>query len=89
MPFWRRSGPRSRRAPATGRAKGADEAELIALTVPEARRLLALTFGLSAAEVRYHLRWSRWRRRHQAGARRGHYQRRSSTAASAPLSGII
>ena len=56
---------------------------MIALSVPEARRLLALTFGMSAAEVRYHLGWSRWRRRHQAGAKRSHYRRRAQPILSA------
>lgn len=49
----------------------------IPLTVPEIRRLLAtllLTCHRSFTDV---LRWSDWRRRHQATARRCHYQRRS------------
>ncbi|MEU7855542.1 IS701 family transposase [Nonomuraea sp. NPDC049141] len=49
----------------------------IPLTLPETRRLLAaliLTRHHSTTNV---LRWSDWRRRHQATARRCHYQRRS------------
>ncbi|MFG6202054.1 hypothetical protein [Nonomuraea sp. JJY05] len=49
----------------------------IPLTLPEIRWLLAalvLTRPHSATHV---LRWSDWRRRHQATARRCHYQRRS------------
>ncbi|WP_326645176.1 IS701 family transposase [Nonomuraea fuscirosea] len=49
----------------------------IPLTLPEIRRLLAtllLTRHRSTTDV---LRWSDWRRRHQAIARRCHYQRRS------------
>ncbi|MGI5285675.1 IS701 family transposase [Nonomuraea polychroma] len=49
----------------------------IPLTLPEIRRLLtalALTRHRSITDI---LRWSDWRRRHQATARRCHYQRRS------------
>jgi hypothetical protein len=52
------------------------EETLLPLTVPEVRRLL---WGLVWAELRDQrqvLAWSTWRRRHQARARRGHYQRR-------------
>jgi hypothetical protein len=48
---------------------------LVALSVPEIRRLL----GHLVAPVRDPaglLAWSVWRRRHQARARRAHYQRR-------------
>lgn len=48
----------------------------IPLTLPEIRRLLAaltLTQHRSITDV---LRWSHWRRRHQAMARHCHYQRR-------------
>jgi SRSO17 transposase len=51
--------------------------ELIELTVQELRRLLwHLGWGFpppTGLQVRY---WSRWRRRHQARARRSHYRRR-------------
>ncbi|GAA2269596.1 hypothetical protein GCM10010149_08290 [Nonomuraea roseoviolacea subsp. roseoviolacea] len=49
----------------------------IPLTLPEIRRLvtaLVLTTHRSITDI---LRWSVWRRRHQASARRCHYQRRS------------
>lgn len=50
---------------------------LVALTVAEVRRLLA---GLvwqpqRPAAAAFTLGWSTWRRRHQATARRTHYQR--------------
>lgn len=54
-----------------------DEHEHLPLTMPEIRRLLA-----ALALTRHHrteeiLHWSHWRRRHQATARRCHYQHRS------------
>lgn len=52
--------------------------EPISLTVPEIRHLLTAVFGplpLIAARL---LRWSDWRRHHQATARRSHYRRRST-----------
>ena len=54
--------------------------DLIPLTVPEVRRLLCrlLCRLVWATEPLPDpvLRWSRWRRRHQARARRSHYRRR-------------
>jgi len=50
--------------------------ELLPLTVPEVRRLLwNLVWGKlpTADEV---LNWSKWRRTHQARAKRSHYKRR-------------
>jgi hypothetical protein len=48
--------------------------ELAPLTVNEIRRLHAhLNQPHHRSEHRIH--WSHWRRRHQARARRGHYQR--------------
>lgn len=52
-------------------------AQHIALTVPEIRRLLAVLLLTRTRPIEEILRWSRWRRRHQAIARRCHYQRRS------------
>ena len=58
-------------------------AELVPLTVPEIRRLLA-ALGLrvtrpartgQAKMAEHVLAWSHWRRRHQAIARRCHYAR--------------
>jgi len=51
------------------------ESELIALTAGEIRRMLAcLTQPQHHGDHYQH--WSRWRRRHQARARKSHYQRR-------------
>jgi hypothetical protein len=47
------------------------------LTVPEVRRLLLLLAQPEDAEREHHLRWSVWRRRHQAVAGRGHRARRA------------
>jgi hypothetical protein len=46
------------------------------LTVPEVRRLLVALVWTTPVEPGLVLAWSRWRRRHQARARRAHYQRR-------------
>ncbi len=66
------------RAAAATAEKGGDSG-LIALTVPEVRRLL---HAVAAGPTRRagHLRWSRWRRGHQATARRCHTARRSPAA---------
>ncbi len=50
--------------------------ELIPLTVPEVRRLVYRLVVRILAPPEAVLRWSRWRRRHQARAQRSHYQRR-------------
>ncbi len=50
-------------------------AELIALTAGEIRRLLA-TWTQPRHPDEHYQRWSRWRRRHQARARKSHYRRR-------------
>jgi SRSO17 transposase len=53
---------------------------LIPLTRHEIRRLLTgLSRHLAAPAMQLH--WSRWRRRHQATARRCHYRRRAQTSA--------
>jgi len=49
---------------------------LLPLTVPEVRRLLVALVWTSPIPPGFVLAWSRWRRRHQARARRAHYQRR-------------
>jgi hypothetical protein len=49
---------------------------LLPLTVPEVRRLLVALVWTSPVQPGFVLAWSRWRRRHQARARRAHYQRR-------------
>jgi hypothetical protein len=45
--------------------------------VPEVRRLLVLLANPEHAEREHHLRWSLWRRQHQAVARQGHRTRRA------------
>ena len=55
---------------------------LIPLTVPEVRRLLTRLIWTAEHPPDFVLSWSRWRRRHQAGARQCHYQRRLSLLAS-------
>jgi Putative transposase of IS4/5 family (DUF4096) len=52
--------------------------------VPEVRRLLLLLAESADAEREHHLRWSRWRRRHQAVARQGHRARRAHRPPPAP-----
>jgi hypothetical protein len=49
---------------------------LLPLTVPEVRLLLVALVWTTPVELDLVLAWSRWRRRHQARARRAHYQRR-------------
>jgi hypothetical protein len=48
---------------------------LVALTAPELRRLLVRLAWRPSADPSFTLGWSVWRRRHQARARRCHYQR--------------
>ena len=48
---------------------------LITLTVPELRRLLLGLVWSAPRGPAFTLGWSVWRRRHQATARRCHYQR--------------
>ena len=47
---------------------------LLALTVPEIRRLLVRLLPTKPPDPDRVLAWSLWRRRHQATARRAHYQ---------------
>ncbi len=59
----------------------------IKLTIAETARLASLArqhaAGLiSDARLAFHLRWSRWRRRHQARARWHHYSARLAAAAT-------
>jgi SRSO17 transposase len=50
---------------------------MIKLTVAEARRLLAIATSTATTTVKFfHLRWSQWRRRHQACARWHHWRTR-------------
>jgi hypothetical protein len=48
---------------------------VLALTVPELRRLLVRLVSPTLPDPTFTLGWSVWRRRHQATARRCHYQR--------------
>ena len=52
--------------------------ELIPLTVPEVRRLLARLIWTPDTDPPAIFSWSRWRRRHQARARRCHYAARGA-----------
>ena len=63
-------------------AIGAEEhldlaADLLPLTVPEIRTLLAALVGLPPAPPTAVIAWSIWRRRHQQRARRSHWKRRT------------
>jgi hypothetical protein len=51
---------------------------LVALSVAELRRLLARLVWCTPVDPVFTLAWSIWRRRHQATARRTHYQRQRS-----------
>ncbi|MEU8078782.1 hypothetical protein AB0B31_25500 [Catellatospora citrea] len=50
-------------------------AEMVALTVAETRRLINALHH-TRPDIAHLLRWSYWRRRHQALARTSHYRRR-------------
>lgn len=60
-------------------------AALIPLTVPEVRRLLWRLLWPLALAPPLVLAWSRWRRWHQASARRCHYRRRLARLAALNL----
>lgn len=51
-------------------------ADLLPLTVPEVRRLLCRLVWTASPAADQVLAWSRWRRRHQARAKRLHYRKR-------------
>jgi hypothetical protein len=63
--------------PSVAASQTRDYDERIRLTVPEIRRLLAALLLTSIRSIELILHWSQWRRRHQATAKRCHYQRRS------------
>jgi hypothetical protein len=50
----------------------------IALTCSEIAHLFAALVGRPIDDWLHRLRWSWWRRRHQARARRAHYQRQAA-----------
>jgi len=54
----------------------ADRTALVPVSVPEARRLLALALPWPPRPRQRRLNWSLWRRRHQARAKDCHYRRR-------------
>jgi SRSO17 transposase len=61
---------------ATGEADDPTDTALIGLTVNEIRRLINTLIIRPIRDLAHRLRWSHWRRRHQARARRAHYTRR-------------
>ena len=63
---------------ATERTCTVGEPGLIPLTLAEVQRLFNRLTAGPAHSPAEHLRWSHWRRRHQARARQSHYQRQSS-----------
>ena len=50
--------------------------DMIELTVNEIHRLINVLLIRPTRSIAYRLRWSNWRRRHQARAKRAHYARR-------------
>jgi hypothetical protein len=63
---------------ATHRTRHPPSAGLIRLTCNEVQHLLATLLDCPAGDLSHRLRWSRWRRRHQARARTCHYQRQAN-----------
>ena len=55
-----------------------EHSDVIRLTVNEIRRLINVLVITPTRSIAHRLRWSLWRRRHQARARRAHYTRRLS-----------
>jgi SRSO17 transposase len=58
-------------------ARAAPPDDLIPLTLNEIRRIFTRLLTRPAHDLAHLLRWSRWRRRHQATARACHYRRRA------------
>jgi len=52
--------------------------ELIGLTCNEVQHLFAALFARPVTDLGHRLRWSVWRRRHQARARTYHYRRQAA-----------
>jgi hypothetical protein len=48
---------------------------VVELSCNEIQRLFAAVVEVCVGDTAYRLRWSRWRRQHQARARVGHYRR--------------
>jgi len=62
---------------ATSRTRHPPPAGLISLTCNEVQHLFAALLARPAGDLGHRLRWSLWRRRHQARARTCHYQRQA------------
>jgi SRSO17 transposase len=62
----------------TDRAHHPPPAGLIPLTCNELQHLFAALLARPAADPAHRLRWSAWRRRHQARARTSHYRRQAN-----------
>jgi SRSO17 transposase len=65
-------------AAVTERARDPAPPGLIALTCNEVQHLFAALVAVPISETRHRLRWSAWRRRHQARARTCHYRRQAN-----------
>jgi hypothetical protein len=63
---------------ATYRTRHPPPAGLIGLTCNEAQHLFAALLTRPAGDLAHRLRWSVWRRRHQARARACHYRRQAA-----------
>jgi hypothetical protein len=62
----------------THRARHPTPAGLIGLTCYELQHLFAALLAVPVSDYGHRLRWSAWRRRHQARARTCHYQRQAT-----------
>jgi len=63
---------------ATSRTRHPPPAGLIGLTCNEVQYLFAALLTRTAGDLGHRLRWSVWRRRHQARARICHYRRQAA-----------
>jgi hypothetical protein len=90
VPSMLKYGPEQEDAAATGcglDARPSSEVGLIRLSVAETARLARLAAGwaaglLTRARLAFGLRWSAWRRQHQAAARWYHHATRLAAAAT-------
>lgn len=51
---------------------------LVAISVQELRRLITYLQTARPPDLRFRWKWSIWRRRHQAEAKRAHYRKRAN-----------
>jgi hypothetical protein len=65
-------------AAVTNRARAPASPGLIWLTCNEVQHLFAALVAVPIGDPRHRLRWSVWRRRHQARARTCHYRRQAN-----------